>query len=367
MRTAPILSGYMIRNFLLAFIATLAVVAGLILLFDTIELLRRTASKDVGFPLVLSLAFMKLPNMIYIVLPFAVLLGAMIVFWRMTRSHELVVIRAAGVSVWTFLSPILLTTFLIGFFNITAFNPLSAVLYQHYEQYQDKLQMRHENPLVISQQGLWLREARPDGGQAVVNAEHVRQEGMDLFMRNIMILDVTESGGFVRRIEAETGQLGDGVFHLKGVHKFIPGDATEHLPRLDHPTSLTLGKIQERFASPQTLSFWELPRFIEFFESAGFSAHRQRLHWWSLLVSPFLLCAMVLVAAVFALKPNQRGGGILFRVTAGAGAGFLLYFFSRLTYALGLSETLPISLAAWSPTLISTFLSVSYLLHREDG
>jgi lipopolysaccharide export system permease protein len=125
--------------------------------------------------------------------------------------------------------------------------------------------------------------------------------------------------------------------------------------------------VQENFASPETLSFWELPRFIAFFEASGFSAHQHRMYWQSLLASPFLLCAMVLMAAVFSVSPNQRSGGGFRRVVGGVSAGFMLYFFTRLTFALGLSGTLPLWLAASSPTLITVLLGTATLLHMEDG
>ena len=52
---------------------------------------------------------------------------------------------------------------------------------------------------------------------------------------------------------------------------------------------------------------------------------------------------------------------------AGLGTGFVFYFFSRFTYALGLSSTLPLILAAWAPTAVALLLGLAYLFHREDG
>jgi len=60
-------------------------------------------------------------------------------------------------------------------------------------------------------------------------------------------------------------------------------------------------------------------------------------------------------------------GGWTARGVAGLGAGFVLYFFSRLTYALGLSATLPLALAAWAPALVAALLGLTYLFHSEDG
>ncbi len=83
----------------------LAALSGLVSLFDFIELLRRSATKpDATFGLVLQIAALRLPYIAMQILPFAVLLGGIIAFWRLTRSSELIVARAAGVSAWQFLA-----------------------------------------------------------------------------------------------------------------------------------------------------------------------------------------------------------------------------------------------------------------------
>jgi len=45
----------------------------------------------------------------------------------------------------------------------------------------------------------------------------------------------------------------------------------------------------------------------------------------------------------------------------------LLYFLTDVVFALGLSSTIPVALAAWTPFGISTLLGVTLLLHLEDG
>ena len=76
---------------------------------------------------------------------------------------------------------------------------------------------------------------------------------------------------------------------------------------------------------------------------------------------------MVLMAAMFSLRPNTRSGGLLARIGAGVAAGFAVYFFSKVIYALGLSATLPQALAAWTPALFAGLIGLSGLFHLEDG
>lgn len=368
MRLPLILDGYIGRHFAFAFAAVILAIMGLILVFDIIELTRRaSAQPDIGFASLIGMALLKQPEMLNMVLPFGVMLGGMVVFWRLSRTHELVVIRAAGVSAWQFLAPIVTIVFTLGVVNVMALNPLSAALYARYERMEDTLLLRRNSPLTLSQAGMWLREGGDGRRQMVVHAGGVRQDGYQLLMRDVSIFEFEEQDRFVERIEARTAVLADGFYNLTKVWVMLPGAPAVYHDTLTLPTQLTLAKVQENFAAPETVSFWQLPGFIKFFESAGFSAHKHRMHLQSLIASPFLLCAMLLVAAAFSIRPNQRSGGMLKRAVGGIVAGFVLYFFSKITYALGLSATLPLWLAAWSPAIITMLLGLASLFHYEDG
>ena len=368
MRFSGIFALYVVRQFLKAFGIALGVIMGVIYLFDVIELLRRASTHgNAGYAALLELGLLKLPQMLETVLPFSVLVGAMACLWQLTRSNELVVARAAGTSVWEILAPVVGTALLIGIVEITLFNPLSAALYRTYEHMQDELALTSpNNPLLFGENGLWLREGQGDK-QIWIHAQAARQEGFILKLRGMSVTVTDQRNQLLYSVEAPLGELKDGTFHLTNPAVMKPGVAVTHQPSMDFTTQLTLARIQNNFASPESLSFWELPGFIKFFESAGFSANRQRLYFQSLLAMPLLLCAMMLLAAVFSLTPNLRSGGVATRVAAATGSGFVLYFFTRVVYALGVSATLPVSMAAWSPAVVVSLIGLGALFHLEDG
>ena len=61
-------------------------------------------------------------------MPFCVLIGAMSCYLNLSRRHELVVARAAGVSAWQFVAPAVIAAFLLGVVATAAYNPISAML-----------------------------------------------------------------------------------------------------------------------------------------------------------------------------------------------------------------------------------------------
>jgi lipopolysaccharide export system permease protein len=132
------------------------------------------------------------------------------------------------------------------------------------------------------------------------------------------------------------------------------------------PTELDAATIEESFASPNTVSFWALPRFIDTLEATGFPAIRHRLFFQSLLAQPLLFCAMVLFAAAFSLRMPRRGGTFMI-LSGGVLTGFVVFIVSDVIRTLGLSETIPVALAAWAPAGIALMLGITALLHLEDG
>lgn len=364
MRLSYTLSMYLGRQFLIGFGVILAALIAIILLFDVAELMQRASNREaMGYFVVLQMAVLHLPFLVVKVLPIAVLFGAIFTFLRLTRSNQLVISRGVGVSAWQFLAPALVLAVLIGAFAVTIFDPFSSAAASRFEQLEARYLHGQTSLLAVSPSGLWLRQANADG-QSVIHAVRVSRQGEELGEVTIYLYQGADR--FAGRIDAATAVLGDGFWELDGVLITGPDQLPQREETYRLATSLTLTQIQDSFSPPETLSFWELPAFISTLREAGFSALNHRIHWHTLLSSPLLLFAMVLIAATFSLGAAQRGhAGLL--IAAAVFTGFLLYAASNVVLALGLSGSVPVVLAAWGPAGISTLLGIAALFQFEDG
>jgi lipopolysaccharide export system permease protein len=292
-----------------------------------------------------------------------VLIGSMMTLSRLTRTHELIVARAAGVSVWQFLAPAVAVAMALGVFMTTVFSPLASVLLMRYEKLESKYLSGRPSLLTISPSGLWLRQFEGEN-EHIVYAMHVSAGDMSFSTVTVFAFDKNKT--FTERLDAPKAVLEPGYLRLFKVTRSLPGKPPEQIGDYMLPTTLTLNHIQDSFASPETMSFWHLPTFIQMLESAGFSALRHKLYWQSLLAAPFLLAGTVLIAAVFSLRLPRRGKvGLL--IAAGIGTGFLMHFFTDIIHALGTAGSLPIWLAAWTPSCVVIMIGAALLLHLEDG
>jgi len=364
MRFSMTITSYFGRQFLIGISIIFFAVVLLVFVIDFVETLRKFGGREgVDFTLLLGMSLLKIPGLVEQLVPFTVLFGGMWTFTRLTRSHELVVARAAGVSVWQFLAPALGIGLLTGIFMVVAFNPLAASMNAQYERVEARYIDGKDSQLSVSSNGLWLRQGNSTG-QSVVHALKIHDQGLRL--ETVVVLLYKGAAQFISRIDAREANLIAGSWQLSDVWLTQENEKPQHFDTYSVETDLTIRDIEDSFASPSTMSVWDLPRFIQMAESAGFSAVRHRLHWHSILSVPLLLCAMVLIAATFSLR-MARLGGVSRLIFAGVMTGFLLYFAVEWAEALGLSGSLPVALAAWAPTGVATLFGATRLFHLEDG
>ncbi len=359
------LSRYLARQVLIGIAIAVFGLGVIALVADLVELLRRAYGQPgVGLGLVLLMGLLHLPFLVQKLMPFAVLFGTMLTFQRLTRSHELVAVRSAGVSVWQFLLPALLVTQGLGIFTLVAFNPLASVLVARYEALQQRYLSQDSDLIAVGQGGLWLRQSRHGGGELLV---HARQMNPDTGrLEHVMVLTFAADGTFASRIDAALAHLQPGYWELTKPLLSDRDGYSRIVPSIRIPTNLTGHRIQDSFAAPETLSFWDLPGFVRELEAVGFSAREHRLYWHGLLALPLLLSAMLLIGTTSSLRLVRRGGtGLL--ITAGLATGFVFYILSDVVFAIGLSGRLPAVLAAWTPAGITVLLGCTTLLHLEDG
>jgi len=339
----------------------------IIYLFDTVELLRRASKKD-GLPLsaILEMGLFKLPEVGLMVFPFAILFSALFTFWQLTRRYELIVVRAAGFSVWQFLTPVIAVAVVTGVLSASVLNPMGAVLLSRFESMERNLLTNHRSFVALFDEGLWLRQSQSDDGYVILHADRVEMPAWQL--QDVMALYFTADDSMQRRIDAETATLdeSEGVWLFSDALINEPRENPASVAMVALPTDLTPAEIESSFAEPGTMSFWKLPGFIKVMESTGFDATRLRVHFHSLLAQPLLFAAMVLLAAAVALRP-PRNRGAFNLIAAGVMIGFLTFFLSSLLQAFGASHQMPVLLAAWSPAAILLLLGMAAILNLEDG
>lgn len=362
------LSLYVARRFLWMFVRVFLIFFGILMLIDMLEQLRRFSDKGAGLAQAAQLALMNVPDSLYRILPLIMILSAIALFLGLSRSSELVVVRAAGRSGLRFLLSPVIVSLLIGAFAVAVLNPLVAATTKEYDVLYARYARGAERVLSVSDEGLWLRQGG-GGSQTVIHAERASADGTRLFGATFLSFD--ETGIPRERVEAAEAQLEPGAWALVDARRW-PLDATNPEAAVETMTSgkfasdLTADAIRDSFGSPSAIPVWELPGYIRGLERAGFTARNHQVWFQMQLALPLLMTAMVLIAAGFTMRHarfGRTGMLVLFAILG----GFAIFFLRNFAQVLGENGQIPVAMAAWTPPVTATLCAIGLLLHLEDG
>ena len=354
---------YLAGRMLAALLGLLGALSAVVLLADLVENLRFAGKSGADFGFALQLTLLRVPAIAQTLLPFIFLFAAIWMFRDLNRRSELVVMRSAGLSVWRLVGPAAFLAAVGGLLVIVAIDPLSARMMAFGEKMKNDIRGRTTSVVRVFGDGIWLRQ-RDATETLLINAASVDDAGT---LQQVTIWRLSPDAAFEERIDAPVAQLSGRTIELKEARmKTAGGQMTQRTPIYAVPTALTLSALLENAPAPETMSIWELPRYMMLARAVGLSTTRYNIRFHDLCSTPLKLTAMVLIAALFSLGPARAGGAFQLLVAA-VGAGFALYVLSELSTALGESGAAPEALAAWTPALVATIFAVSFLTRLEEA
>ncbi len=336
--------------------------AGIFAIIFLIDLSENSSrfSSALGYTGLLWLTLLRLPQFLQQTVPFIALFSGMTTMVALNRKYELVVTRAAGISVWQFISPFVAGALLTGILAVTVLNPVGAAATRASLDLEGGASGQQARSFTSVP---WLHDIGSDY-DTVLGAEGVDASGKQLSKAVFFHFD--SDGNVLFRQDADAAILEDGYWILNGVTETRPGEPDRVLKTVQVRTNLKREFVQERLSRVETIGFFDFPKRIEAARAYGLSTRALETQFHSLLSTPFLLVAMTFIAGTVSLKFSRFSqsrvmifGGIL--------TGFMLYVVSVLVRVFGSSGAVPPFVATWTPVVIALSVGITILLHQEDG
>jgi lipopolysaccharide export system permease protein len=361
---------YIARKFFYNVVRVQIALFALLLLIVAAEVMQFFAERGVDAKVHIQLILVTLPASLSNTFPLVVLLGSMFTFLGMSRSSELVIVRASGISALKMLLAPTVVTIMIGLITITAWNPILAATIRKTNEIRAAYTGQGGNQLSISRDGLWLRQTG-ENSNFIIHARNSSRNGDILY--GVRFHEFSTDGELVRRIEATRAELQPGAWKLSRATqwRFLDKNLFETADirpysEITLPTDLTSDRILSSFAAPNTISVWNLPAFIEQLNASGFSAVRHEVFLQSQYATPLMLVAMMLIGAAFSLRHARFGHAGVMALLAVL-SGFLLFSIKSVAESLGQAQEVSILLATWAPPMAAALFALAFVLHLEDG
>ena len=350
---------YLLRHFLAGFLKVAGVTLGLLVLVDGIGTVQRFAPRP-GFnwEQVGLLIAWRIPGLLTLLIPAMAFLATLLVTARLSRQHEITVMRGSG---WSGLRIVL--PFLCGGLLVAAGQALLL----------DRV-VPHSRQVVSGLKdalsGVPLRSPGRSGGQWHRDGDrliHVtRTDGENAVFADVAILVSAADQRPVTLLEARraTGQPGGLLLEEGELFTFGEGAALTPFDHRFQPLGIDPAQLGRPTPGAEGLSNRALAAEAGRLRAVGHDATAHRVTLLGRHAAPVITLTAIWLAFPFALGLARQGGFTRF-VLAGLLMGLALFVVTDLATALGLGGRLPPLLAVWSPVVLFGGVGLLLLLRRE--
>ena len=108
----------------------------------------------IDVPLLMSILFV--PNLVFNMFPFIILLSGIWFFLKIKKTDEIIALKAAGLSNLSVIIVPSILSIILGVFLVVAVNPLSSILVKKYETIKGSYERDKEYLAAITENGIWI-------------------------------------------------------------------------------------------------------------------------------------------------------------------------------------------------------------------
>jgi len=348
-----ILGRYITRIFIGQLSIVLVSAVAMLQLFDVMSQADNLlADLGGGVSVILHYSLLRLPILVTFLLPFSVLIAALLTFGRLHRYSELVAIQALGLPFLRILSLLLPFMLLLAFLHFVISDQLTPRATRTLAEWEESVSNRKPNDIA-----LWLHDGHDlvsinrivDGGK--------RLEGVVLFSRDV-------NGNLVKQASAQSASFDDDGWWLHAIDDLAIRQAAKQgeqkIDRRRWTTKLRPDVVADLATLPNALSVAEIRRLLNLSDVTSRPLHVYRTWLHKSFAVPLSSIFMVVLATA-SVRGLQRQGGVALNALIGFGGAFLYFVVDGVLTALGEAGSINPALAAWFPLLILALAAAAVL------
>ena len=335
----------------IAFVALL----GLFYISTFIDASDKLFKGSAGTGLVMQLLVFRTPQFIYWVIPIAALLSTLATFGMLSRTSELTVIKACGVSLYRAAAPVVVLSLVWSVLLFSLDQDILARANRRAGAIDDVI--RNRPPHTFSPLNRRWMIGR-DGSiyhYGVFDSRH----------QTLTTLSVYRLAANQWRLSSQTyansAEYRNGWTAMRGwTQDFTAGTPkwrafNQEPVALDPPQYFATEEPDE-----EMMTAAQLRRTVEELASSGFNYLPQQVALHRKIAFPFVTFVMTLLAVPFGVTTGRRGA--LYGIGLGAVIALLYWLVMSVFIAVGKAGLLPPALAAWTPNIIVTACAVYLIL-----
>lgn len=350
-----LLNGYIFRTTVASIVVVLVVITSLDILAKLIDELGNL-TVNYTFSEALLYVVLNIPSSLYQYMPFAGLVGGLVGLGSLASTSELVVMRAAGVSLlritWSVIKPVL---WFIAVMLLFAEYVIPVA--DQYAENRRSLLLQDKNNALSSKAGLWNRE-----GNTFMHFNSVQSNGK---LSGITRYEYDEDKTLLSTSFAEVAFYINGQWQEEEVIETLfteNGTTTRSYANRQWDTDLSPDLLTILVLDTDNLAISKLNQYANYLEQQNLENSQYRLAYWSKVLQPLVIISLVLVAVSFIFGP-LREVTMGYRIFTGVVVGIVFQLVQKLLGPASILYGIPPLFAVLLPILVCLGIGL-FLLAR---
>lgn len=356
---------YISRKFLKSILLFSLLVIFLIILIDFSESVRKYSDTSTDYTLFLLNSVFRIPWIIIQITPFLILFAAFYTIRDVVLKRELDIYKASGISVWQFLQPFLIITFLWSILTILVISPINTLSIPYQNKLNALLSKKGDQDFINSDSNIiWIIYKEPDFAEKIILAKKGRVRNNIFYFSNVSVIALHKNI-LTNSLVAQRGILAKKTLFLRNVttynnQKKFP----QKLNKLSIPLDLNQSQLRSLSAAPEETLIWDIPTFIKALKLAGISTASYSIYFFDLLTLPLLLFSMIFISMRFSLY-DMRSGKRIYAIFLTIVFGFFIFLLTNIIGSLASLEIIKPFVLIFLSKLIIMLVTINILFAKE--
>ena len=347
---------YIAREYIKSLLTVTMVMLSIIILINLLDEFNFfKAKKDLKFITFLLFVTLKIPNSLINFFPFIVLFSGMVFFLKIYNYNEIISLRVMGYSNIQIILIPALTSFVIGYFLIFLFVPFSSSFLKYYEELKSQYN-ETKNLIFINQTGIWILD-KNDKEKNVIRIEKIDKDFSKI--ENITIYNYNNSNDFIKRIDAEKGNINKKKWVLEKINIISSNKKNKenYLTNLTYETNIDINEIKNIYKNTDTTSLFDINKEIMLLEDKGYSSIDLRIRFQKLISFPIYLLAMSILSGLMIINLGKTSSYLRYGLY-GVIISIIIYFLNDLSITIAKSGIISVDFSVWIPIFLVILINL---------
>ena len=348
---------YIINGYIKSLLVVIAVMLSIILLINLLDEFNFFKSKkDLKFIFFIIFTILKVPNVLINLFPFIVLFGGIVFYLKIYNHNEVISLRVMGYSNIQIILIPALTSFVIGYIIVFLIVPFSSSMLKYYENLRSEYN-ETKNLVFVNETGIWVLD-KNEKEKNIIRIEKINKDFSSVNQITIYNYDI--SNNFIKRIDADEGNIKDKNWQLNKVH-IISGNKKNnkenYLNNYNYTSNININELKNIYKNTETTSLLDINKEMQTLEDKGYSTIDLRIRYQKLISFPIYLLAMSILSGLMIINLGKTSNYLKYG-SYGVIISIIIYFLNDLSITIAKSGIISVDFSVWIPIFLIILINL---------